>query len=136
MSTIKIQTQSPTIPIEVGSLKLEFDMTDENIKRLYDTEKELQKQLNLIEDDDFDGNKKGVKKVVDYILGEGSFDKLYELSSSTMITVEYFTQICAGLKEEIYKRTGQSQQDKVQKYLQKKGNHNKNHNRNQNKNKK
>lgn len=130
---IKIQTQTPYIPIEVGELKLKFDMTDDNIKCLYDSEKQFQEKLNSVEDGDFEGQKKAIKTAVDFLLGDGAFDKLYSVTPSLVVVVEYFVQISIGLKEEIEKRTGQTQQAKVQKYLQNKNKQNQNRNRNRKK---
>ena len=49
---IKIQTQTPVIPIEIGDLTINFEYTDENIKRLYDHHDKMQKEIEKIKSDD------------------------------------------------------------------------------------
>ncbi|GEN30232.1 hypothetical protein HNQ35_000065 [Cerasibacillus quisquiliarum] len=115
---IKIQTQTHVIPIEIGDVKLEFDMSDENIKRLFDSENEIMKKISEVDSNDFDAQKKAIKEIIDATLGDGSFDKLYNLSPSVFIVVEYFMQIAQGLKEEINKRLGNDNLSKAQKYLE------------------
>lgn len=125
---IKIQTQTPSIPIEIGDLKLKFDMTDENIKRLYDSKDEVEKELETIDDSDFEGMKKVLNKSIDFLLGKGTFDKIYDVSPSVIIIAQYFWQIIEGLEVEIMKKAGNTQQAKVQKYLQNKNRQNRNRN--------
>lgn len=115
---IKIQTKTHIIPIEIGDVKLEFDMSDENIKRLFDSENEIMKKISEVDSNDFDAQKKAIKEIIDAMLGDGSFDKLYNLSPSVFIVVEYFMQIAQGLKEEINKRLGNDNLSKAQKYLE------------------
>lgn len=115
---IKIQTKTHIIPIEIGDVKLEFDMSDENVKRLFDSEKEIMKKINEVDKNDFEAQKQAISEIVDTLLGEGSFDKLYNLSPSVFIVVEYFMQIAQGLKEEINKRLGNDNLSKAQKYLE------------------
>ena len=86
-------------------LKLEFDRSDENIKRLYSSTDGIEKKLEVFEksnnDDDFEGATTIVKEMVDSILSEGSFDKLYKLNPSLQIVITYFYQIVIGIKEEL-----------------------------------
>lgn len=114
---IKIQTKTPTIPIEIGDLTLEFDMTDENIDRLIKGQQETQKELKDIKTDDVDSMKEVMKKAIDFILGDGAFEKIYNISPSVIIVADYYWSIIEGLQEEITKKAGNTQQDKVQKYL-------------------
>lgn len=115
--TIKIQTKTHVIPIEVGDIKLSFDMSDENLDKLFDSEHEIMNTLSKVDKNDFEAQKKAIKKIIDEMLGEGSFDKLYDLTPSVFIVVEYFMQIAQGLKEEINKRLGNDNLSKAKKYL-------------------
>lgn len=114
---IKIQTKTHVIPIEVGDIKLNFDMSDENLNKLFDSEHEIMNTLSEVDKNDFEAQKKAIKKIIDEMLGEGSFDKLYDLTPSVFIVVEYFMQIAQGLKEEINKRLGNDNLSKAKKYL-------------------
>lgn len=115
--TIKIQTKTHVIPIEVGDIKLSFDMSDEKLDKLFDSEHEIMNTLSKVDKNDFEAQKKAIKKIIDEMLGEGSFDKLYDLTPSVFIVVEYFMQIAQGLKEEINKRLGNDNLSKAKKYL-------------------
>ena len=97
---IKIQTEEPVIPIEIGELRFEFKLTDDNIQRLYDAHDDVKKEFENIN-----------------ILGEGAFDKIYKISPSIIIVVKYFWQITEGLEGEILKKAGKTAQKKVEKYL-------------------
>jgi len=115
---IKIQTKTHVIPIEIGDVKLGFDMSDENIQKLFNSEHDIMKMIDEVDKNDFDAQKKAIKEIIDALLGDGSFDKLYDLSPSIFIVVEYFMQIAQGLKEEINKRLGNDNLSKAQKYLE------------------
>jgi len=114
---IKIQTEKPVIPIELGELKFEFELTDENIKRFYDTQDEIRKEFEEMNGDDLESTKEIVKKAFDYILGDGAFDKIYEVSPSIIIVVKYFQQIVEGLEVELLERAENTVQQKAKKYL-------------------
>src|SRR5690625_1572670 len=117
---IKIQTKKAHIPIEIGDLTLKFDMTDENIDRLYNTYEKMAEKFKDIETNDVESSKKVMKEAFDYILGDGAFDKVYALSGSILVTTEYFEAITNGIRDEVQKRTKQTNQKKVEKYLQNK----------------
>src|SRR5690625_6807499 len=117
---IKIQTKKAHIPIEIGDLTLYFDMTDENINRLYNTHEEMAKKFDRVDTNSPEKAREILKEVFDYILGEGAFEKVYALSGSIITTTEYFEAIMNGIRDEVQKRTGQASQEKLQKYLQNK----------------
>lgn len=106
------------IPIEIGDVKLGFDMSDENLQKLFDAEHDIMKKIDEVDKNDFEGQKEAIKEIIDALLGDGSFDKLYKLSPSVFIVVEYFMQIAQGLKEEVNKRLGNDNLSKAQKYLE------------------
>lgn len=92
-------------------------MSDENLQKLFDAEHDVMKKIDEVDKNDFEAQKKAISEIVDAMLGGGSFDKLYELSPSIFIVVEYFMQIAQGLKEEVNKRLGNDNLGKAQKYL-------------------
>lgn len=117
---IKIQTEKPVIPIEIGNLTFEFEITDENVKRFHLTQDEIKKEFEQIKGDDYEKARETIKKAFDYILGDGAFEKIYELSPSIIVVSKYLNAVAEGLKEEIPKRTGITQQQKAQKYIRNK----------------
>lgn len=118
--TIKIQTQDTQIPIEIGDVTLYFDMSDDNIDNLFKTQETFEKEIAQIDNEDIESLKEMLRKTYDLILGEGAFDKVYELSPSVVILTRYFWAIFEGIVEEVEKRAGQSKMQKVEKYLQNK----------------
>lgn len=117
---IKIQTEKPVIPIEIGVVKLEFEISDENIERLYNSQEVYKNELQKIEGEDLESARLAVKKALDFFLGEGAFDKIYEVSPSIILVTKYFWQIVEGLEEELLKKAGSTQQQKAKKYLARK----------------
>lgn len=118
--TIKIQTKVPHIPIEIGDLTLKFDVTDENIDKLFNGYDEMLENFKDIEVDNIEKGRKILKGAIDYILGDGSFEKIYGLSESILITRQYFEEIVDGLSKELTERYGDKNREKIEKYLQKK----------------
>lgn len=133
--TIRIQTEKPSIPIDFGALKFEFDTTDESVKRFYDGIEIMQAELAAIEPqegNEIEAAKEALKKGYDYMLGEGAFEKIYEQTPSVMKLVGYFQQLSESIAEKLSNMgLSQSQKQKVDKYL----NHKKRNNRNPNRKK-
>lgn len=106
-----IQIEKATIPIpfmdENGKIQLviEFDRTDENIKRLYGSFEDLEKtknELSVTEDGDvIDDAKHFIKDLMEPIFGEGTFEKVYALCPSVVAAVVHFYKMSLGLKEEL-----------------------------------
>src|SRR5690606_40514996 len=114
---IKIQTQTPVIPIEIGDLTINFEYTDENIKRLYDHHDKMQKEIEKIKSDDLESAKEILRKSFDFLLGEGTFEKIYAISQSIIIVRVYYCQIVESLFEEITKKEGNTAHQKIEKNL-------------------
>lgn len=122
---IKIQTKQTFIPIEIGDeLTLKFDLSDEAMLNLEKKVTDVQKSFAEVDENDSDEEaiekvKNIIRAAFDEIFGEGTFDKVYAISPSTLIVAEYFMQIAQGLQEEMRDRGFiTSPQDKVEKYLQ------------------
>ncbi|TMZ64705.1 hypothetical protein EMG21_29245, partial [Klebsiella pneumoniae] len=78
---IKIQTEKPEIPVEIGNLRFSFDVSDESIKKFRKEALEVQKEFHSItvsEDDDeaLEQAKSVLKRGFELILGEGAFEKI------------------------------------------------------------
>lgn len=122
---IKIQTKKPEIPIEIGDLKFSFDVTDESIKKFREKAVEIQKEFHSIgkTDDDnvaLEKVKDVLKRGFDLMLGKGTFEKIYDLSPSIMICMDYFVQIVEGIEQELQnRRYTDTPKENVEKYLKK-----------------
>lgn len=125
---IKIQTEKPTIPVEIGKLKFEFDVSDESIKNFYEKSFETFKEIETIEVDEdeeeeviFEKAKDILKKSFDLMLGEGAFVQIYELSPSIFILTNYYKQLYEGISKELEKMGfSESQVEKAKKYIKNK----------------
>jgi hypothetical protein len=120
---IKIQTQKTEIPVEIGDLKFSFNVSDESIKKFRNEAIKVQKELEEIAISDNDDQaleqaKEALKRGFEIMLGEGSFKKIYDISPSLVLCMQYFVQIAIGIDEEL-KNMGfsQSQKDLAKKYL-------------------
>ncbi|MEK6452619.1 DUF6673 family protein [Caldifermentibacillus hisashii] len=120
---IKIQTQKPEIPVDIGDLKFSFNVSDESIKKFRNEAIKVQKELEEIAISDNDDQaleqaKEALKRGFEIMLGEGSFKKIYDISPSLVLCMQYFVQIAIGIDEEL-KNMGfsQSQKDLAKKYL-------------------
>lgn len=123
---IKIQEQKPEIPVEIGKLNFKFIVTDESVSEFRKNGVKIQQELEALEIDEKDESNLELMKDVlrrgfDLMLGEGAFEKIYEMTPSVFYLLNYFTQLSNGIGEELQKIGAfESQQEKVQKYLGKK----------------
>lgn len=112
--------------MEIGELKFTFDVSDESIKNFREEALRIQKEFHEIGPDVDDEKaleqaKAVLKKGFDMMLGEGAFEKIYELSPSVMICAQYFAQIVQGIEVELQNMGfSESQQEIAQKYIRKK----------------
>lgn len=123
---IKIQTQIPEIPVEIGDLKFSFDVSDESIKKFREEAIKVQKELENLaisdnEDKALEQAKEVLKRGFEVMLGKDSFEKIYEISPSVIVCMDYFIQLAGGIEEELRNMGfSQSQQDLAKKYIRSK----------------
>jgi len=121
---IKIEIQSTIIPVEIGGVTYEVDMSDDATKvheEALASMADLGEKIDKLEVDGKkeEANEAGVqilKTSYDDLLGEGAFDAIYKLSPSIILMMDYFLQITLGVSEEMTKR---QLAEKKLKYLQK-----------------
>nr|WP_315528425.1 hypothetical protein [Carnobacterium maltaromaticum] len=125
---IKIQTKNTVIPIEIGELEFSFDATDENVKKFrksYLSMKnefiELQEKLKKDEDEELaDAESKGIiKRAFDSNLGEGAFEKIFNITPSLYALTGYYIELTNCLFEELAELTQVKKKAKTAKYLKK-----------------
>lgn len=115
---IKIQTKKTGIPVIIGDLELVFEATDESVATFLKNAKKVERELDEIKSDSPETAKVVLKKAFDTILGEGTFDKVYEITPSVFIMTDYFIQIVEGLVDEFNKLGLMNK--RLKKYLNKK----------------
>jgi len=123
---IKIETQVLEIPVEIGHLKYKIDVSDISINKLRkDTDlcrkkiAELEEKMENKEIKEQAGVNQLEKILIEAyaaMLGEGSFEQIYEQTPSLVSMVNYYTQLAQSLEEELTKRSNNN----LPKYLQKK----------------
>ena len=83
-------------------VKFEFDKSDDSAERVARVKEELMESVAKAENDEnynLDKLSVDMKKAFDSLLGEGAYDKLYELSPSWEIMIFYFIQVCQAIGE-------------------------------------
>lgn len=120
---IIIQTEKPVIPIHLGDLNFEFSVSDESVKKFRSDAAKIQKELesvNVSDDDEkaLEQAKDVLRRGFDLMLGNGAFEKIYDLSPSIVICIKYLAQIGEAIAGELEKMGfTESQQEKAKKYL-------------------
>lgn len=103
---IRIEEQKPEIPVEIGELKFSFKVTDEAVLEFRKNALEVAKKLNSIElkegeEEALKATQDALRHGFDAILGEGAYNKLYEMTPSVVLLMRYFEQLAAGLSDEL-----------------------------------
>lgn len=108
MKPIQIRKTTIDIPFtdKEGNevLTLYFDRSDESVKRLYEAFDDIQEQADKLQasnEQDSEKIKDFLQETIDILLGEGSFEEMYQLSPSLLVVATYFAQIAIGIKEEL-----------------------------------
>lgn len=120
---IKIQTKKTEIPVEIGDLEFAFDTSDESIKKFRKEALKVQEEFHSIgadvdSDTAVEEAKKALKRGFDMMLGEGAFEKVYDLSPSVMTCMQYFIQLAEGIEQELQNMgLSESQAELAKKYL-------------------
>ena len=104
---IKVNLETTVIPVEIGDLKFEIDVTDEKYEEYvqsFNAFLDDVSELDETESEDLKLLKEKQKHVYDVLLGEGAFESIYELAPSIMITTGILTQVVEQLEKEVMKR--------------------------------
>lgn len=119
MKPIRIQKNYIQVPFvdEEGNvvLELKFELTDDSLSVLLNKQQEI-KNMIVEQDDneDTDFAKSQLAEAYNAILGEGTFDKVYEINPSVIVLTSYLIQITEGLLNEIMQKM---KADAMNKYI-------------------
>lgn len=105
----KIRIQKNYIPIEFEDengeivLELKFDKSDDAIDRLYKQDEVIKELVSKVDEsnNEMEETKNFVSKCFDGVLGEGSFDKVYDFNPSCLIILQYFITAVMMIREEL-----------------------------------
>ncbi|MGG5333833.1 hypothetical protein [Enterococcus sp. AZ163] len=107
---IKIEAKKKIIPIEIGSNTFEFDLSDDSILKLQESYQKVIAEIEKSKIDENISEKERVEQVkivqqksIDFLLGEGAFNKIYSevesISSITEILLELNIQLPKEIEE-------------------------------------
>lgn len=103
---IKIEEKKPEIPIEIGPLEFKFLVTDDSVLKFRKEAVLIQQELEKVEVEE--NEEKALEQVrnaleqgFNLILGDGAFEKVYELTPSVPYLMNYFIQLTDGLHQEL-----------------------------------
>ncbi len=121
---IKIELKKPEIDVEIGDLQFKYDYSDKFIKEESKKAEEVLKTLKSMDDQtDSDEINEHLKIGFDMYLGEGAFEKIYELAPSVLEMMRIFVELRNHLEAELTKRgelIGKTQKERAKKYQNKK----------------
>ena len=104
---IKINLESTVIPVEIGDLKFQIDISDEQydaFSKTFNVFLEEMRHLGAEEEEDLVLIREKQEKVYNILLGEGAFGAIYERIPSIASTLGILNQIVVYLEEELAQR--------------------------------
>lgn len=108
---IKIQVSNTVIPVEIGNVKFDYDYADKNLEEAKKKLEAVDIPTDIDDEDDvtLEQECEILRPIVDGILGEGIFDKLYAQTPSTTDVFGYTMQALDGIMDERAKKSGSEQ---------------------------
>lgn len=107
MKAIQLKKTVIDIPFEKDGetvLTLHFDRSDAHVKQFYSLLDNLEKKVVSLEEKEnleWQDTEATIKEITDAMLGEGSFEEIYQLNPSLSIVTQYLYMIAIGIKEEL-----------------------------------
>ena len=104
---IKINLESTKIPVEIGDLKFEIDVTDEKYEAFIKNFNAFLTQMESLDEEkseDIAHLKKLVEKIYDDLLGMGAYEKIYTMMPNISFVASTLVSIVTQLVEEMNKR--------------------------------
>lgn len=128
MAAIRIQTEEVFIPVEIGEVELEFKADDDSLNLIMDAVEKFNEKGDKLDKkikdeeldykEEFEVTKDFARESIDYLLGEGAFDKMYEQTPSLKLVIKYFLEIAESLKVELEAQgIDTDQNEKMKKYI-------------------
>jgi len=104
---IKINLEATKIPVEIGDLKFEIDVTDERYEAFINNFNEFLTKLDSLDDgksEDIAVLKTLVSEIYAELLGEGSYEQIYEKMPNIAFVASVLVNIVTQLTEEMDER--------------------------------
>lgn len=124
MMAVKFNLYSTKIPVEIGNMSFELDISDEKydeFSTVFNKYLDEVSELRAEDIEDLDLIKEKQRSVFTTLLGEGAFDAIYAMSPSIVSTTRTLTDIVAYIEKEVVDRLeGDSNSKSVKKQPTKK----------------
>lgn len=123
--TIKIQTKQDYIPIQLGDEEIRFHISDDSILKIRTGAEKVQEEIEAIEASEdeeirLEQMRLILKKGFDFLFEEGTFDRIYKISPSVVVCVEYLDLMVGAVLKELENRGITNKPNpKINKYLNK-----------------
>lgn len=104
---IKISLESTIIPVEIGDLKFEIDVTDEKYEAFTNNFNVFLKEIVTLDEEsseDIEKLKVLVQKLYDELLGDGSYEQIYTKMPNISFVAGTLANIVTQLAKEMEKR--------------------------------
>ena len=104
---VKFELFSAKIPIEIGNMKFELDVSDEKYDAftiVFNKYLDELTELTVQESEDLNIIKEKQRLVFTTLLGEGAFDAIYAMSPSIVSTTRVLNDVVNYMEQEVKKR--------------------------------
>jgi len=104
---IKISLESTVIPVQIGDLKFEIDVSDEKYEEIVSNFNGFLEKISELDEEkaeDVVQLKDIVKEIYDQLLGEGAYEKIYAKMSNVSFVVGVLVNLVTQLTGEMEKR--------------------------------
>ena len=105
---IKISLESTVIPVEIGDLKFEIDVSDEKYESIVERFNAFLVKMEALDEDnpeDVGKLKVIVKEMYDELLGEKSYEQIHAKMPNISFVAGLLADLVTQLTEEVNKRT-------------------------------
>ena len=118
---MKINIETKTVlPVEIGDLKFEIKLDDEGLNKILNQYESTLEKMKAAQNGTIESANEGLKIAVDFFLGEGAYDKIYDKYKSFMVCEEITYQLFIEVAEELEQRNLKlAENAKAKKYLAK-----------------
>ena len=119
--SIKINTKSTEVPVEIGELKYTLDVSDKGLENLRDNYAKIVDALNTVKPEDEVGIKTILSESFDAILTENSYLEIYKQTPSIPMCIGILQQLLQEVEKQLNSLLPTlTQTEKAQQYLSKK----------------
>ena len=113
---IKINLESTKIPVEIGDLKFEIDVTDEKYETFIKNFNVFLEKMEALEEENLENLdivKELLKDVYDELLGENAYEQVYKLMPNTAFVAKVIALVVQRLMTEMEAKSSFDEKSKL-----------------------